>query len=461
MTTRPRILLVDDEPGLRFGMRAFLTASGFDVDEASSLAEAQEQFRAVRPDAAVIDYKMQDGTALELMPRLRELDGSVPLIVLTGHGSIELAVRAVKEGAEQFLTKPVELAVLKVLLERLVERRLERKRQLAERASAEHERPDPFIGPSAALRALRQQAERVADSDSPVLLQGETGSGKSVLARWLHEHGPRGAAPFVDLNCAALSRELLDSELFGHEKGAFTGAVAVKQGLLEVADRGTLFLDEIGDMDVQVQPKLLKVLEEKRFRRVGDVKDRSVDVRLMAATHQDLSAAARDKRFRSDLYFRVSALILAVPPLRERPEDILPLARHFLAELGSRRGRGTVELRPDAEAALTRYPWPGNIRELRNVLERAMLLSGGGALSRGDLRFESSGENAADDTSHLTLEEVERRHIERALKLEGGHVERAAQRLDIPRSSLYERLKRLGISRSSFQKPDPGTGSAS
>ncbi len=458
MTTRPRILLVDDEPGLRFGVRTFLTVSGFDVDEASSLAEAQELFRTSRPDAAVIDYKLPDGTALELLPRLKELDASVPLIVLTAHGSIELAVRAVKEGAEQFLTKPVELAVLKVLLERLVERRMERQRQVAERSRAEHDRPQPFLGTSAAIQALREQALRVAEADSPVLLQGETGSGKSVLARWLHENGPRQDAPFVDLNCAALSKELLDSELFGHEKGAFTGAVAAKQGLLEVADRGTVFLDEIGDMDVQVQPKLLKVLEEKRFRRVGDVRDRRVDVRLVAATHQDLAVAAREKRFRGDLYFRVSTLILVVPPLRERPEDIPALARHFLAGLGGRRGRGEVALQPDAEAALCRYPWPGNIRELRNVLERAVLLSGGGPLSRGDLRFESSNEAGGEDTSSLTLEEMERRHIERALRLEAGHVERAAQRLGIPRSSLYERLKRLGINRSGFQKPDPGTG---
>lgn len=311
--TRTRILLVDDEPGIRLGMRGFLTAHGFDVDEATSLAEAQEAFRTTRPDVAVVDYRLTDGTALELLPRLKEIDASVPLVVLTGHGSIELAVQAVKEGAEQFLTKPVELAVLKVVLDRLVAQRRERQRLLAERSRASRGAVEPFVGSSAAIRALQAQAERIIESDSPVLITGETGSGKSVLARWLHEGGPRKDAPFVDLNCAALSKDLLDSELFGHEKGAFTGAVAAKQGLLEVADRGTLFLDEIGDMDSAVQPKLLKVLEEKRFRRLGDVRDRRVDVRLIAATHQDLGAAAREKRFRSDLYFRVSTLILHVP----------------------------------------------------------------------------------------------------------------------------------------------------
>jgi DNA-binding NtrC family response regulator len=452
--TRTRILLVDDEPGIRLGMRGFLTAHGFDVDEATTLAEAQEAFRTTRPDVAVVDYRLPDGSALELLPRLKDIDASVPLVVLTGHGSIELAVQAIKEGAEQFLTKPVELSVLKVVLERLAAQRRERQRQRADRSRTARATVNPFLGTSAAIRVLQDQAERVLRSDSPVLITGETGSGKSVLARWLHEGGPRADAPFVDLNCAALSRELLDSELFGHEKGAFTGAVTAKQGLLEVADQGTLFLDEIGDMDVAVQPKLLKVLEEQRFRRLGDVRDRRVDVRLIAATHQDLGAAAREKRFRSDLYFRISTLILHVPALRERPEDIPVIAQHFLAELGAERGRGGVALQPEAEAALVRYSWPGNIRELRNVLERALLLSGGGPLSRGDLRFEAPADDAGVEED-LTLEELERRHIERVLRRENGHVERAAARLGIPRSSLYERLKRLGINRSGFQKPDP------
>ncbi|RKI15678.1 sigma-54-dependent Fis family transcriptional regulator [Corallococcus sp. AB030] len=439
--TRTRILLVDDEPGVRLGMKGYLTQHGFDVDEATSVAEAQEGFRSHRPDVAVIDYRLPDGTALELLPRLKEMDAAVPLVVLTGHGSIELAVQAVKEGAEQFLTKPLELAVLKVVLERLVAQRRERQRLLADRSRAVRTQVDPFLGNSLAIRALRDQAERVRESDSPVLVTGETGSGKSVLARWLHEGGPRKESPFVDLNCAALSKDLLDSELFGHEKGAFTSAVAAKPGLLEVADRGTLFLDEVGDMDVAVQPKLLKVLEEKRFRRLGDVKDRRVDVRLVAATHQDLQLAAREKRFRSDLYFRISTLILHVPPLRERAEDVPVLASHFLAEMGAHRGSGQVELEPDAERALMAYSWPGNIRELRNVLERAVLLSGTSRLSRSALRFESLLPTEEPLGEDLTLEELEHRHIERVLAREGGHVERAATKLGISRSSLYAKLK--------------------
>ena len=443
---RNRVLVVDDEPGVRFGLREFLEAKGFEVDEAASCQSAEAMFKSRRPDVALLDYSLPDGTALELLPRLRALDASVPQVILTGHGSIDLAVRAVKEGAEHFLTKPVELKALLVILRRLIDAQRVRQRQIAGGRRETHGRVDPFALPSAAMRALAEDAERVARSDSAVLVLGETGVGKGVLARWLHDHGSRADEAFVDLNCASLSRELMETELFGHEKGAFTGAVAAKEGLLEVAHRGTLFLDEIGDVDQAVQPKLLKVLEEGRFRRLGDVRDREVDVRLVAATHQDLSESVRDRKFRSDLYFRISALPLLIPPLRERPDDVAALAQTLLARIGDDLGRGELSLTPPAVETLQAYPWPGNTRELRNVLERAAILSRGQALEPRDLRFSSmleGGSPAAD--SRLTLEEVERRHIERVLGEESGHVERAARRLGVPRSSLYERLKRLGI----------------
>jgi transcriptional regulator with PAS, ATPase and Fis domain len=244
------------------------------------------------------------------------------------------------------------------------------------------------------------------------------------------------------LNCASLSKELLESELFGHEKGAFTGAVSSKPGLLEVARHGTLFLDEIGDLDPDVQPKLLKAIEEKRFRRLGDVRDRYGDVRLLAATHADLVRLVAEKRFRQDLYYRISIVPLVVPPLRERPEDILPLARELLGRIRPR----ALNLTPAAERALCEYRWPGNIRELRNVLERAALLTDAGCIDRADLRFSRPiSPSEASDHGGLTLADLERRHIERAIELEGGHVERAARRLDIPRSSLYAKLKRYGL----------------
>jgi DNA-binding NtrC family response regulator len=443
---RSRILVVDDEAGIRFGVRDFLTAHGYDVDEAEDCRGAEAGFRMNRPDAVILDHVLPDGDALTLLPRLRAVDASVPVVVLTGHGSIDLAVRAVKEGAEQFLTKPVELASLEVVLQRLLDARRTRRRQLAGQARESRTEIDPFLGDTPAVRRLAEQAERVAAADRPVLIQGPTGSGKGVLARWLHNHGPRADEALVDLNCAGLSREFLESELFGHEKGAFTGAAASKPGLLEIGHRGSVFLDEIGDMSPEVQPKVLKVLEEQRFRRMGEVRDRHVDVRLIAASHHDLVSLVQEKRFRSDLYFRISTLPLSVPSLAERASDIPLLAASILQRLGPELGRGTVTLSPAAETALLRYPWPGNIRELRNVLERAVLLGGSARIEPQDLRFDDGlAELPGAHASSLTLLEVERRHIELILREENGHVERTARRLGIPRSSLYQKIKQFGL----------------
>jgi DNA-binding NtrC family response regulator len=443
--SRQTVLLVEDEATIRFAVRDFLEAHGYAVQEAQSCQEAQAAFRDGRPDVAVLDYSLPDGTALDLLPRLKAADPDVPLVILTGAGSIELAVRAIKEGADHFLTKPVELPTLRVILERLVENQRNRQRQLARRSKTARQAVDPFLGRSPALRQLAEDARRFLSSDSPVLIRGETGSGKGVLAAWLHQNGPRAEESFVDLNCATLSRDLLESELFGHEKGAFTGAAATKLGLLDVAHKGTMFLDEIGDMDAAVQPKLLKVLEEKRFRRLGDVRDRQVDVRLVAATHQDLARLVREGRFRSDLYYRISTIPLVIPALRERLEDLPLIAQRLLDGLAADLGRGPFSLAPDALDALNAYAWPGNVRELRNVLERAVLLCDGGVLGRRDLRFEAAASADAAGDAALTLEEMERRHIERVLLAEGGRVEAAARRLGIPRSSLYQKIKRMGL----------------
>jgi DNA-binding NtrC family response regulator len=442
--SRPSALLVDDEASVRFGIRDFLESKGWVVVEAANCQAGLAAFNGARPEVAILDYSLPDGTALELLPRLKSADPDAALVILTGHGSIDLAVSAVKAGADHFLTKPVELPALLAILERVLENRRNRQRQLASRSSAARHAVDPFVGSSPAMRRLAEDARRFVSAESPVLIQGETGTGKGVLAAWLHRNGPRADEAFVDLNCATLSRDLLESELFGHEKGAFTGAVAAKQGLLDVAHRGTLFLDEIGDVDPLVQPKLLKVLEDKRFRRLGDVRDRQVDVRLITATHQDLTQLVRDNRFRSDLYFRVNTIPLTVPPLRERREDIERLAQALLEGIASDLGRNGLSLAPEAVRALEAYPWPGNIRELRNVLERAVLLCEGRTLGARDLRFEATPGVAASEAS-LTLAELERRHIERVLAAERGRVESAARRLGIPRSSLYQKLKRLGL----------------
>ena len=440
-----RVLIIDDEPSVRFGVSDFLRGRGFLAEEAGSCREAEDAFRKAPPAVAIVDYSLPDGNALELLPRLKELDPTVPVLILTAHGSVDLAVRAIKEGAEQFLTKPVQLEALAVIVERLIENQRNRQQQIVRRSRLSRELRDPFLGTSAAIRELAAQARKVAASDSPVLIQGETGAGKGVLARWLHESGPRAEEPFVDLNCAGLSREFLETELFGHEKGAFTGATAAKPGLLEVAHRGTIFLDEIGDVDAQVQPKLLKVLEEKQFRRIGDVRDRRVDIRLVTATHQNLAELVREKRFRNDLFFRINTVPLRVPALRERVEDVPALAEQILEGLAARWGFAKIALSADASEALRSHSWPGNIRELRNVLERAVLLSGSPLIERRDLRFEAAEPAAAPYDLDRTLIEVERQHIERVLRAEGGRVEAAAKRLGIPRSSLYQKIKRFGI----------------
>jgi len=448
-----RVLVVDDEPAVRLGVGQFFGAKGFEVSLADSFPACLEAFRAAAPDLVLLDHQLGAVRAVEMLHELKALDPGVAVIVLTGHASIELAVQAIQAGAEQFFTKPVELGALLVAAERALENRRNRRRQAAASVERTRRAVDPFMGGSAAIGRLREQAARVLASERPILISGETGSGKGVLASWLHQAGPRADEPFVDLNCAGLSRDLLESEMFGHERGAFTGAVASKSGLLEVANRGTLFLDEIGDMDLSVQPKLLKAVEEKRFRRLGSARDAQVDVRVIAATHRDLRELVARERFREDLYFRISAFTLRVPPLRERVEDIPLLASGLLASAVPLHGR-PVELSAAALAAMQAYPWPGNIREMRNVLERAVLLGEGAVLEARDLSFERQDRGAAvaPGGSQLTLAEVERQHIVRVLAEEGGKVPVAAQRLGIPRSSLYYKLKQYGI-----KSPKSGT----
>lgn len=328
--TKKRIIVGEDDSAIRSALVEFLESLDYEVVGASTCASIRAAFRESSPDAAVLDYSLPDGTALDLLPQLKQSHPSVPVILLTGNGTIQLAVRAIKEGAEQFFTKPVEMSAIAVVLERLLKNQRTQQKQLAGKEREKRENVNPFLGTSKAIREIAEQAERLSLSHYPVLIAGETGTGKGVLAKWLHDQSPRAEEPFVDLNCAGLGRDLLETELFGHEAGAFTGASQRKLGLLEMAQRGTVFLDEIGDMDIQVQPKLLKILEEKRFRRLGDVQERRLDIRLIAASHENLADMVRKKRFRSDLYFRVSTVSILVPALRERLEDLPILARHFL-----------------------------------------------------------------------------------------------------------------------------------
>ncbi|MCU1229299.1 MAG: sigma-54-dependent Fis family transcriptional regulator [Acidobacteria bacterium] len=443
--TRNRILVVDDEPSIRMAIRRFLTGAGFEVSDADNRASALSQARKERPDAIILDYQLRDCTALDLLPQFKMIDASVAVIVLTAHGSVELAVSAIKEGAEQFLTKPVELPTLLVILNRTLDTQRSRQADQADRKKESRDVLDPFIGTSARIKQLESDVQKVVSTDRPILIQGETGTGKGILGNWLHRNGRRHQEPFVDLNCAGLSKDFLESELFGHERGAFTGAVQAKQGLLDLAHRGTLFLDEIGDVDPQVQPKLLKVLEEKRFRRLGDVKDRTADVRLVAATHHDMNLLVRSHRFREDLYFRISTIVLHLPALRERVEDIEVLAADILARVAHELGRPGASLAESGVRALQEYSWPGNIRELKNVLERSLLLSDRNEIRRGDLRFGQGSSDTATDDSRLTLTDVEARHITRALKEEDGNVERAAKRLGVTRNTLYYKMRKHRI----------------
>ncbi len=443
------VLVIEDDAAVRFGIVATLRASSHHVVEAASIQEALALYERHRPEIVITDLRLPDGNALELLPQLRQLDPGVVMFVVTGYATIDTAVAAVKQGADDFLTKPVEMGRLLSLVDNTVAR-------LATKRSAPRAIATPKLGTSTSrMRQLERQIERLRDTDCSVLILGETGTGKSTIARRIHRIGARSAGPFVEVNCSGLTREFVESELFGHERGAFTGAHASKPGLFEVASGGTLFLDEIGDIDPQVQPKLLKALEEKRFRRMGDVKERHVDVRLIAATHHDLLEAVTEKRFRADLYYRVSTFTLTMPALRERPEDVVSLARELLAA----RGNAEVELAPDAQDKLVEYTWPGNIRELKNVLERALLLRSGEQLRAADIHLDAKPSGLVrsrplgDRGSPLlgpqaraaTRDELEREHIRLALAEENGRVEAAAKRLGIPRSTLYQKLKLLGI----------------
>ncbi len=442
-----KVLIIDDDSGVRASVGEYFAEKGYAVSMANSVASGMDEFLAVHPDVTLVDFRLPDGNALDTLHRIKELDPAAAVIVLTGHGSIDVAVRAIKEGAEHFITKPVELASLFKLAEKSIEHQKQVRRQMATKAERARYARNPFLGSSPLIRHLEESVHKFLGTDRPILIQGETGTGKGVLASWMHHNGPRHDEAMVDLNCAGLSKELLESELFGHERGAFTGAVLAKMGLLEVSHKGTAFLDEIGDMDLSIQPKLLKVIEDHRFHRLGEVKERTIDVHLVAATHQDLAELVADGKFRSDLFFRINTITLQIPPLRERIKDVAVLADNFVRQLGGDLGRGRFEIAPEALEALQHYRWPGNIRELRNVLERAALLCEKNCIRPPDLSFTAmpAGPKATALGSDLTLTQVERMHIEAVLQQMQGKVEKAAHRLGIPRSTLYAKIKQYQL----------------
>ncbi|HEX4425385.1 MAG TPA: sigma-54 dependent transcriptional regulator [Terriglobales bacterium] len=450
--SKRQIIIGEDDRAVRTALSKFLRSTDYEVTEAETCAEVKEAFRQSQPDAAILDYSLPDGNAMDLLPYLKKLYPSVPLILLTGSGTIQLAVKAIKEGAEQFLTKPVEMSAIALVLERSIKNQRNHRKQLAGEALQQRDVANPFLGSSKIILEVEEEARKLTASNWPILIAGETGSGKGVLAKWFHDQSPRADEPFVNLNCACFGRELLETELFGHEAGAFTGAVQRKIGLFEIAQRGTVFLDEIGDMDLQIQPKLLKILEEKKFRRLGDTQERQLDVRLIAASHEDLNHLVQQKRFRSDLYFRVNTFLIHMPPLRKRTEDIPALAQMLLDRASSEISRPHLAFSDESLQRLSSYGWPGNIRELRNVIERAALLATDEIIRPKDLRLELQEDAPTSGNEPvITFREMQKLHIQRALTAEHSNVGRAAARLGLTKSTLYNKIKTFRIDHSARQ----------
>lgn len=444
-----RVLVVEDDVVTLELLSNGLRAEGFTVSKTDGLAASIQAILESPPHIILADFQLGDGTAFELLAWLKAKDIRIPLLVLTARSGIDFAIETVIHGAERLLTKPIDLGLVTTMVRRTLDDFRNRvKTEASQMVRARYER-NPFLGNSPAILKLRKDAERISRSNSTVLIEGETGTGKGVLAHWLHNVGSRSNEAFVDINCAGLSGELLESELFGYQKGAFTGAVVNKVGFIEAAKDGTVFLDEIGDMDPQVQPKILKVVEEKQFYRLGDVHERKVDVRIIAATHRDLKKRVEEAKFREDLYFRINTFCLKVPPLRERLEDIPVITDWLLEQFCWEMKIGSLRISDSARSTLQRYSWPGNIRELRNVLERAAILSEDGVIDKTGLELEAStarniGTNLSND--NLTLKEMEKRYILHTLESHGGNVTRAAKQLGMPRSTLYAKIQEHDIS---------------
>ncbi len=444
-----RVLVVDDDAAARSGLQAWLEGQGYQAGGAASGAEALEKVRRFRPAVVLADLVMPGMDGLALLRSLQEEAPFAVPILLTGQGSIETAVQAMKAGAYDYLTKPVEFPRLALLLEKAVDRsRLGREVALLRRQTGTGDRA-VLLGQSAALQAVRQQIEQAAASAAPVLVLGESGTGKELVARTLHARSPRARAAFVGVNCAAIAESLLESEIFGHEKGAFTGAVERRLGCFEMADGGTLLLDEVAEMHPAVQAKFLRVLEEGTFRRVGGTAELQVDVRVVAATNQDPAAAVQAGKLRADLFYRLNVFPITLPPLRARPEDIPELAQAFLRDAAARNGRAVTGLAPAALQRLQGYAWPGNVRELRNVLERAVLLAEGATIEPAHLP-ESLGAGAPAAAAAptltlplgITLDEAEKALILQSLQLTGHNKTRAAALLGINVKTLHNKLTR-------------------
>ena len=449
---RPTILIVDDEPGVRTALTGVLHDEGYTVEAVSSGEACLDRLTRGPVDLVVLDVWLPGMDGLATLARLRERQIDAQVVLISGHGNIESAVRAIKMGAFDFVEKPLSLEkTVLVIRNALRQRRLEAENRALR---ARVDRTETMVGESYAMRQLREQVAMAAPTNGRVLIYGENGTGKEMVARTIHALSRRRAGSFVEVNCAAIPEELIESELFGHVRGAFTGAVADRRGKFEVADGGTIFLDEIGDMSLKTQAKVLRVLQEQTMEAVGGTQTIKVDARVLAATNKDLQAEIRAGRFREDLYFRLNVIPIFVPPLRDRQEDIPLLADHFMAEFAREYGRRAKTFDSGARSTLQGYPWPGNVRELRNVIERLMIMVPGDAISSSDLGFlDPSGlaRPAGDDASaerlslHEARDRFERDLILRTLAEQQGNMSRTAEVLGVERSNLYRKMKAFGI----------------
>jgi two-component system nitrogen regulation response regulator NtrX len=449
---KPRILIVDDEPGVRTALTGVLHDEGYEVETVGSGEACLERVTRGGIDLIVLDVWLPGMDGLATLARLRERQVDAQIVLISGHGNIESAVRAIKMGAFDFVEKPLSLEkTVLVVGNALRQRRLEAENRALR---AKVDRNQTMVGDSYVMRQLREQILMAAPTNGRVLIYGENGTGKELVARTIHALSRRRASAFVEVNCAAIPEDLIESELFGHVRGAFTGAVADRRGKFEAADGGTIFLDEIGDMSLKTQAKVLRVLQEQTMEPIGGTTRIQVDARVLAATNKDLPTEIRAGRFREDLYFRLNVIPIFVPPLRERAGDIALLADHFMAEFAREYGRRMKTLEPDALAVIMNYSWPGNVRELRNVIERLMIMVPGDAISASDLGFldpdalkrpEASESQPARLTLHEARDRFERDLILRTLAAQQGNMSKTAEVLGVERSNLYRKMKTFGI----------------
>jgi len=445
----PRILIVEDKDSLRSMLEEMLRAEKLEVRGIASGSQAVEILRSGEPvDLVLTDWRLPGADGLAVLDAARSLDPTLPVIVMTAFGSIETAVDAMKRGAEDFITKPVDPDLLRLLVSRAIGRRVRERESLLFEDNRSHSMP-AIIGESPAIRAVQEEAQRVASTDATVLLEGESGTGKELFARAIHELSVRRQRPFVAINCAAIPDSLLESELFGHERGSFTGALGRRLGKFELADGGTVFLDEIGELTPATQGKLLRVLQERSFHRVGGTIPIQVDIRILAASNRPLDRMVSQGLFREDLYYRVRVFPIRIPPLRDRPEDVDPLIDWFLGHLPQELGKKGIRIAPAARERLRAYEWPGNVRELKNCLERAIILADGGLIEERSLRLAPDVPEQQTERRGENLEEVrergaktaERLWLARALERAKGDRTAAASELGLSRRRLEAKLK--------------------